>query len=59
MCLRVNDHQLFKKYNEIWKKKNEKLMRIQFESKRTYGYNNHKYIRTILKIYAVSMITFS
>ena len=40
-------------------KKNEKLMRIQFESKRTYGYNNHKYIRTILKIYAVSMITFS
>ena len=21
MCLRVNDHQLFKKYNEIWKKK--------------------------------------
>ena len=25
MCLRVNDHQLFKKYNEIWKKKKREV----------------------------------
>ena len=32
MSLRVNDEQLFKKYNKIWKKA-EKLMRIDVESK--------------------------
>ena len=42
MSLRVNDEQLFKKYNKIWKKV-EKLMRIDFESKPTYGYDD-KYI---------------
>ena len=34
MSLTVNDEQLFKKYNEIWKKV-EKLMRIGFVSKPT------------------------
>ena len=36
MSLRFHDEQLFKKYNKIWKKY-EKLMRIDFESKPTYG----------------------
>ena len=47
MSLRVNDEQLFKKYNKIWKKV-EKLMRIDFESKPTYGYDD-KYIKTKIK----------
>ena len=50
MSLRVNDEQLFKKYNKIWKKV-EKLMRIDFESKPTYGYDD-KYIKTKIKTYA-------
>ena len=55
MSLRVNDAQLFKKYNEIWKKV-EKLMRIDFENKPTYGYDD-KYIKTKIKTYADSIIT--
>ena len=47
MSLRVNDKQLFKKYNKIWKKV-EKLMRIDFESKATDGYDD-KYIKTKIK----------
>ena len=43
MSVRVNDEQLFKKYDKIWKKF-EKLMRIHFESKPTYGYDD-KYIK--------------
>ena len=34
-----NDEQLFIKYSKIWKKV-EKLMRIDFESKPTYGYDD-------------------
>ena len=49
MSLRVNDEQLFKKYSKIWKKV-EKLMRIDFESKPTYGYDD-KYIKTKIKKY--------
>ena len=45
--LRVNDEQLFKKYNKIWKKV-EKLMKIDFESKPTYG-DEGKYIKTKIK----------
>ena len=44
MSLKVNDEQLFKIYNKIWKKV-DKLMRIDFESKSTYGYDD-KYIKT-------------
>ena len=36
MPLTVNDEQLFKKYNKIWKKV-ENLMRIDYESKPFYG----------------------
>ena len=43
MSVRVNDEQLFIKYNKIWKKV-EKLMKIDFESKPTYGYDD-KYIK--------------
>ena len=55
MSLRVNDEQLFKKYNKIWKKV-EKLMKIDFESKSTYGYDD-KYIKTKIKTYADIIIT--
>ena len=44
MSLRVNDEQLFKKYNKI-RKKVEKLTRIDFENKPTYGYDD-KFIKT-------------
>ena len=50
MALRVNDEQIFKKYNKIWKKV-EKLMRINFENKPTYGYDD-KCIKTKIKTYA-------
>ena len=55
ISLGVNDKQLFKNYNKIWKK-TERLMSIDFESKPTYGYN-HKYIKTKIKAYGDSMIT--
>ena len=50
MSLKVNDKQLFKKYNKIWKKV-EKLIRIDFESKSAYG-DDDKYIKTKIKKYA-------
>ena len=55
MPLRVNDEQLFKKCNKIWKKV-EELMRINFESKPTYVYND-KYIKTKIKTYGIIIIT--
>ena len=55
MSLRVNDEQLFKKYNKIWKKV-EKLMRTDFESKLTYDYGD-RYIKTKIKKYADIIIT--
>ena len=56
MSFRVNDEQLFKKYNKIWKKV-EKLMRIDFESKLTYDDDDDKYIKTKIKRFADSTIT--
>ena len=55
MSLRVNDEQHFKKYNKTWKKV-EKLMKVDFESKYTYGYDD-KYIKTKIKRYADSITT--
>ena len=55
MSLRGNDEQFLKKYNKIWKKF-EKLMRIDFERKPTYGYDD-KYVKTKIKTYADSIIT--
>ena len=55
MSLRVNDGELFKKYNKIWEKV-EKLMRIDFESKPIYGEDDdNKYIKTKMKRYADSI----
>ena len=48
----VKDKQLLKNYTKIWEK-NEKLMKINFESKLVYG---DKYIKTKIKIYAGSVI---
>ena len=55
MSLRANDEQLFKKYYKI-RKKVEKLMRLDFESKPFYG-DDDKYIKTKRKTYADSIIT--
>ena len=56
MSLRVNDEQLFKKYSRIWKKF-EKLIKIDFERKPSYGYDD-KYIKTKIKNYADIIITY-
>ena len=55
ISLRVNDEQLFKKYDEIWKKV-WKIMRIGFESEPSYG-DDDKYIKTKIKKYVDSIIT--
>ena len=47
MTLMVKDMQLLKSYNEIWKKI-EKLMKIDFNTKTTYG-DDDKYIKTKIK----------
>ena len=56
MSLMVNNKQLLKNYNKIWKKV-EKLLNIDFESKPVYGNDDEKYIKTKIKIYAGSVIT--
>ena len=55
MSLKVKDKKLLKNYNKIWKKI-EKLMRISFDSKPTYG-NDDKYIKTKIKTYEDSITT--
>ena len=55
MPFKISDKQLLKKYNQIWKRV-EKLLKIEFDSEPVYG-DNDKYIKTKIKIYAVSMIT--
>ena len=39
MSFRVKDKQLLKNYNKIWETV-EKLMKIDFESKTVYGYDD-------------------
>ena len=53
MSLQVNNKQLLKNYNKIWKKV-EKLLKIDFESKPVYG-DDEKHIKAKIKIYAGSM----
>ena len=55
MSFKISDKLLLKNSSEIWKRV-EKLLKIEFDSKPVYG-DNHKYIKTKLKIYAGSMIT--
>ena len=54
MSFRVNNKQLLKNYNKIWEKA-EKLLNIDFESKPVY--DDDKYIKTKIKIYAGSIVT--
>ena len=53
MSLKVNDKQLFKNYNKIWKEF-ERLMSIDFDSKPVYD-NDDKYIKTKIKTYEGSI----
>ena len=56
MSLAIKDIQLLKNYNKIWKKK-EKLMKIDFNTRRTYGDDDDKYIKARIKTYKDSIIT--
>ena len=56
MSLMIKDMQLLKRYNKIWEKKKEKLMKIDFNTKTTYG-DDDKYIKTKIKTYKDSIIT--
>ena len=61
MSLLVKDKQLLENYNKIWKKI-EKLMKIYFNTKTTYGDDDDdddddKYIKTKIKTYKDSIIT--
>ena len=53
----IKDIQHFKKYNKIWKKI-EKLMKIDFNTKTTYGDDDDKYIKTKIKTYKDSTLIF-
>ena len=55
MSLKVNDKQLLKNYNKIWKK-SERLMSIDFDSKPVYD-NDDKCIKTKTKTYKDSITT--
>ena len=55
MSFRANNKEFLKNYNKIWEK-TKKLMKIDFESKPVYD-DDHKYIKTKIKIYAGSMTT--
>ena len=51
----IKDIQLLKNYNKIWKKI-EKLMKIDFNTKTTYG-DDDKYIKTKIKTYEDNITT--
>ena len=51
----IKDKQLLRNYNKRWKKI-EKLMKIDFNTKTTYG-DDDKYIKTRLKTYKDSITT--
>ena len=55
MSLMINDIRLLRSYNKIWKKI-EKLIKIDFDTKTTYG-DDDKYIKTRIKTYKDSIIT--
>ena len=56
MSLMIKDIQLLKNCNKIWKKI-EKLMKIDFNTKTTYGDDGDKYIKTRIKTYKDSITT--
>ena len=47
MSFKINNKQLLKKYNQIWKKI-AKLLKIEFDSKPVY-IDDNKYIKTKIK----------
>ena len=49
MAFKINDKQLLKKYNQMWKEVKH-LLKIKSDSEPAYG-DNDKYIKTRLKIY--------
>ena len=55
MSFMINNMQLLKKYNQIWKKV-EKFLKIEFDSKPVYGDDN-KYLKTKTKIFNDSVNT--
>ena len=55
MSFIVNNKQLLKNFNKIWETV-EKLLKIDFESRRVYD-DNDKYIKTKIKVYADSVFT--
>ena len=55
MFFKISNKQLLKKYNKI-RKRVEKLLKIQIDSKPVYG-DNDKYIQTKIKIYGGSLNT--
>ena len=56
MSLLIKDIQLLKNYNKISRKKIEKLIKIDFNTKATYD-GNDKYIKTRIKTYKDSTTT--
>ena len=56
MSLMVKDKQLLENYRKIWNKI-EELMKINFNTRTTYGDDNDKYIKTKIKTYKDSKIT--
>ena len=55
MSFKISDKKLLKKCNEIWTQV-EKLLKIEFDSKPVYGYDD-KYMKTKIKTYDGGMIT--
>ena len=55
MPFRINNKQLLKNYNQIWKRI-EKLLKMEFNSKPVDG-NDDKYIKTKIKKYGGSVNT--
>ena len=55
MSLKVNDKNLFKNCNKIWKKI-EKLMKIDFNTKLTYA-DDDKFVKTKIKTYEDNITT--
>ena len=55
ISFKINNKQLLKKYNQIWKRV-EKLLKIEFDSKPVYG-DDDKYIKTKITMYGGSMFT--
>ena len=56
ISLMIKDMQPLKSYNKIWKK-NEKIMKIEFNTENTYGDDDDKYIKTKIKTYKDSINT--